>query len=123
MGILIGLIDRIFVVNEGLLEYLILFIGTCAALYPFFLCRMLGAGDIKLMALCLAELGIDGGIRMIFCGLLLVFLHGLWKGFLSGKMEFRGTLLQERFEQFRRQPVRLAGYLLAGYLVYLVWWR
>ena len=27
-------------------------IGTCAVFYTLFLCRMLGAGDIKLMALC-----------------------------------------------------------------------
>lgn len=91
-------------------EYFLLLIGTCAALYPFFLCTMLGAGDIKLMAVCMAALGFDRGMRTLLCGFLLVFLHGLWKFIKSG--------------QWRVRQVRLAGYLLAGFVVsYLGSWR
>ena len=79
--------------------------GTCAVLYPFFLFRMLGAGDIKLMAVCMGVLGFDSGIRMILCGFLTVLLRGLWRFLRTGK--------------FWGQSVRLAGHLLAGYFVYL----
>lgn len=91
-------------------EYLLLLIGTCAVLYPFFLCSMLGAGDIKLMAVCMANLGFHGGIKTLFCGFLLVLLHGLWKFMKTGQWSLR--------------QVRLAGYLLAGYILsYVGSWR
>ena len=50
-------------------------VGTCAVFYALFLCRMLGAGDIKLMALCTGLLGMGPGLRVIFSGLLLAALR------------------------------------------------
>ena len=87
------------------MEYVLLVIGTCAGLYPLFLFRMLGAGDIKLLAVCVGALGFYGGIRMIFCGFLLALFHGVWKSLRSG--------------HFWGQPVRLAGYLFIGYTFHL----
>ena len=43
-------------------------IGTCAVFYTLFLCRMLGAGDIKLMALCTGLLGMGPGLLRAFSG-------------------------------------------------------
>lgn len=50
-------------------------IGTCAVFYTLFLCRMLGAGDIKLMALCTGLLGMGPGLLVIFTGLFLAALR------------------------------------------------
>ena len=77
--ILLGLFIGIFEVRQ-LAEFSVRIIGTCAVLYGFFLCRMLGAGDVKLMALCVGILGVWDGLLMIFCGLILAFLWVLWKG-------------------------------------------
>ena len=90
----------------GILEFAVLVIGTCAVLYPLFLCRMLGAGDIKLLAVCMGILGFYGGLCMILCGFLLALLHGVWKSICFGR--------------FRGQAVHLAGYLFVGYTIYLV---
>lgn len=86
-------------------------IGTCAVLYVFFLCRMLGAGDIKLMAVCVGILGAYDGGWMIFCGLLVALAREMWiaRGWRDGYSEFRG------------RKVRLAPYLLCGYGLWLLY--
>ena len=70
-------------------------VGTCAVFYALFLCRMLGAGDIKLMALCTGLLGMGPGLRVIFSGLLLAALRAagmIWKqGSLWLRMERIGS--------------------------------
>lgn len=48
----------VFILLAGLAARVI---GTCAVFYTLFLCRMLGAGDIKLMALCTGLLGMGPG--------------------------------------------------------------
>ena len=58
----------VFILLAGLAARVI---GTCAAFYTLFLCRMLGAGDIKLMALCTGLLGMGPGLLVIFTGLFL----------------------------------------------------
>lgn len=49
----------VFILLAGLAARVI---GTCAVFYTLFLCRMLGAGDIKLMALCTGLLGMGPGL-------------------------------------------------------------
>ena len=80
-------------------------IGTCAAFYPFFLCRMLGAGDIKLIAVCAGILGIQRTGLMIFCGMMLA----LFVACIRGKVWKHGLLLM------KNQELRLAPYLFAGF--------
>ena len=58
----------VFILLAGLAARVI---GTCAVFYTLFLCRMLGAGDIKLMALCTGLLGMGPGLLVIFTGLFL----------------------------------------------------
>ena len=62
MGIAAGILLS-FAENQGLGEpqalaafggsragyFILRFVGTCVVFYPFFLCRTIGAGDIKLM--------------------------------------------------------------------------
>ncbi|MBQ6834727.1 MAG: hypothetical protein IJO55_09970 [Lachnospiraceae bacterium] len=103
---LCGLIVSSNGLTGGISEFVLLVIGTCSVLYPFFLCRLLGAGDIKLLAVCMGVLGAYGGLRMIFCGFLLALIHGVWKSLRTGS--------------FRGQSVHLAIYLFAGYAVYLI---
>lgn len=61
----------VFILLAGLAARVI---GTCAVFYTLFLCRMLGAGDIKLMALCTGLLGMGPGLLVIFTGLFLAAL-------------------------------------------------
>ena len=84
-------------------------IGTCAVFYGFFLCRMLGAGDIKLMAVCVGMLGVRRGGLMIFCGMVLALF---WTCCESKVWKNGWSLL-------RGKKLRLAPYLLAGYVVTL----
>jgi len=83
-------------------------LGTCALLYIFFLCRVLGAGDIKLMAVSIGFLGIERGMQMIVCGLLLAFIveslrTDRWK---CGYLGLKGV------------KVKLAPYLFFGYCLF-----
>lgn len=80
--------------EEGLIVsagFLACVIGTCAAFYVLFLCRMLGAGDIKLMAVCSGILGPWDGCLVIFLGLFLAAVRGAWilmaDGVLWGRLE------------------------------------
>ena len=67
---------------------------------------MLGAGDIKLMAVCMGILGFSDGLTVIFIGFALAFLHALMKAKKNGV--------------FRGQKLRLAPYLFMGYCAYLI---
>lgn len=82
-------------------------VGTCAVFYGFFLCRMLGAGDIKLMAVCVGVLGMWRGSILIFCGMVLALLPAM----------VRGQVWKYGWLMIRGMKVRLAPYLLGGYLV------
>ena len=67
---------------------------------------MLGAGDIKLMAVCMGVLGFHDGLTMTFIGFALARLHALVKAKRNGG--------------FRGQKFRLAPYLFMGYCAYLI---
>ena len=83
-------------------------IGTCAVFYVFFLKRMLGAGDIKLMAICVGILGIRTGAYVIFLGMLAA---------LAGAC-IKGCVWKHGWLMIRNMELRLAPYLLAGYVVF-----
>ncbi|MBQ7796811.1 MAG: hypothetical protein IJ374_09670 [Lachnospiraceae bacterium] len=105
-----GLVDGRPDVFGELLGFFGRVVGTCAVFYVFFLCRMLGAGDIKLMAVCVGILGVERGGCMIFCGMVLALLVAC----VRMKIWRHGVLC------LRGLKMRLAPYLLAGYCV--SWW-
>ena len=108
-------------------------IGTCAVFYTLFLCRMLGAGDIKLMALCTGLLGMGPGLLVIFTGLFLAALRAagmIWQqGSLWMRMERIGTfiirsgregkLLEYPGREDKRNILRLGPWLFLGYCIWL----
>ena len=69
---------------------------------------MLGAGDIKLMAVCTGFLGIEQGAQMIVCGLLLALIVE----------SFRSKIRKYGYPESRKKKVRLAPYLFLGHCVY-----
>lgn len=108
--------------------------GTCAVLYPFFVCRVIGAGDIKLMGLCIGYLGARDGLYMIFLGMIpaafasAVKIHRegrLWER-MANLTSFAGKIVRER--KFTRYQIKyqksdlipLAPFLFIGYGIYLL---
>lgn len=124
--------------EEGLIVlagFLACVIGTCAVFYVFFLCRMLGAGDIKLMAICSGILGPWDGCLVIFLGLFLAAARGagilmaegaLWRRLerLSGfVIRCRRDGRLEEYPGIRDETERvlhLGPYLFMGYCIWLV---
>ena len=86
-------------------EFLGLWIGTCAVCYGFFLTGMLGAGDIKLMAVCIGMLGIRRGCILIVSGMGLALLAAC----------IRGRIWKHGWLQMKNQELKLAPYLFAGF--------
>lgn len=117
-----------------LAEAVICGIAVCALFYLLFLCRMMGAGDIKLMAFCVSVLGMKDGFPVIFLGLLLAAIHGaeklIAKGLLWEKMARLSTfMLQWGYDgKLREYPgredgdsrIRMGGYLLSGCCLWLL---
>ncbi len=98
------------------IPYLGRIIGTCVVLYGFFHYRLLGAGDIKLMALCVGVLGIDRGLLVIFCGLLAVLAFEWWKE--SRRIGL--PVWEIRYVCLKGRAVRLAPYLFGSYAAWLL---
>lgn len=114
--------------------FLLRFAGTCAVFYVFFRCRMIGAGDVKLMGLVTGFLGVWNGILVLCLGLLLA------AGTAAYRMKKQGTLWTrlERLSQFiiqmgikgrlmeypgyfeKESLLRLGPYLFAGYCLFLL---
>lgn len=111
-------------------------IGICAVFYVLFLCRMLGAGDIKLMALCSGVLGIWDGLLVIFLGLAFAAARAAWRlcsqGILWERImrlaEFAvcsgrdGKLKEYPGRNERESVMRLGPYLFLGYCMWLMVW-
>ena len=118
----------VFILLAGLAARVI---GTCAAFYTLFLCRMLGAGDIKLMALCTGLLGMGPGLLVIFTGLFLAALRAagmIWRqGSLWMRMERIGTFVIRSGKEGKEYPgredkrniLRLGPWLFLGYCIWL----
>ena len=80
-------------------------IGTCALFYGFFLWRKLGAGDIKLMAVCVGILGVWNGVLVLFAGMMLALFSACIKG----------GIYKHGYLHMKNQELKLAPYLFAGY--------
>lgn len=106
--------------------------GTCALFYGLFLCRAMGAGDIKLMAVCTGFLGFWDGLTVIFLGLLLAGAEAVrvmvrnggfrerWTGFFLYAM----CMVRSRsvsiypLRQSTGHEIRLGPYLFWGYCLF-----
>ncbi len=77
--------------------------------YVLFLYKVLGAGDVKLLGICMGFLGVSQGTAVIFCGLVLALIVEIVreKRWNCGYRDLRGV------------RVRLAPYILAGYCMVL----
>ena len=117
---MIGIL-RIIVVCESvdvvyeLLNFLVHVFGTCAVLYILFLRSVLGAGDVKLMAVIVGFHGVDQGIWIIGCGLLLALIVE----------SLRANVKSCGYHGLNGIKVRLAPYLFLGYWLFclFIWER
>ncbi|MCI8512476.1 MAG: hypothetical protein HFE83_10865 [Lachnospiraceae bacterium] len=117
----------------GLLGFFGRILGTCAVLYPFFLCRFFGAGDIKLAALCTGILGVEAGLLTIFFGLLAAAGRAALVLGKRGELRARLWRLMEFVARIKRAHcleaypgweekaglMRLGPWLFGGYCLYL----
>ena len=91
--------------------YLIRIAAIASILFLFFLCRMMGAGDIKCMALICGYLGISSGVRAIGLGMVFgaawSFIRLLRKGLMRERM---GRLFAYVGQVFREKRI-LAYYV------------
>lgn len=133
MGIFAGALGM----KENWFLFFVHVTGTCAVFYIFFLWRMLGAGDIKLMALCVGMLGISNGVLVLFLGLLSASAESLRKlgkrgilwSRLSGLAAF--VIQSGRDRKIREYPgradpcgsLRLGPHLFLGYCAFLLFFR
>lgn len=60
-----------------------------------FLCRLLGAGDVKIMALCVGYLGAEDGIMVLFLGFLLAAVPCARKLIREGQLYSRLSKIAE----------------------------
>lgn len=114
--------------------FVLRFAGTCAVFYLFFLCRMIGAGDIKLMGLIVGFSGLWDGIFILGLGFVIAVVSA------ACRMTRQGTvwLRLERIARFavesgingkiteypgyfeKESLMRLGPYLFAGYCLFLL---
>lgn len=116
-----------------LLFYFGRILAVCALFYGLFLLRMLGAGDIKLMALCVGIAGFEAGLMILLFGFLpaaaCAYIRMRRQGTLSSRIlrltEFVLRAVTER--KFTAYPgreekqglLRMGPFLFAGCCVYL----
>ncbi len=110
-------------------------VAVTAVLFPLFLLRMMGAGDIKLMAIMAGYLGFSSGMRAIgfgcIIGAVLALLKMIMQRNLRNRLEFlfayfkRLILTKEIVPYYRPERdgygvvIPFAVCLLAGYLWFL----
>lgn len=80
-------------------KYLVRLAVTVAVLFPLFLVRMVGAGDIKMIGVMMAYLGFSMGIRAMAYGCILGAVLALTKLLVQRNLRRRLTYL---FVYFRR---------------------
>ena len=103
-------------------SFILRFVGTCAVFYPFFLCRTIGAGDIKLMGV-VTGLGMvfaaaAASYRMIKQGTVWFRLERAARFAVETGMKGRLTEYPGYFE--KESLLRLGPYLFAGYCLFLL---
>lgn len=120
--------------GEAVLWFVIRTGGVCAMFFPFFLCRVLGAGDIKLMALGVGILGTEQGFTVLFTGFVLAAASAAWRMYrtcslfaricrlvrYAGKMRREKRLLPYREWYYEGDVLHLGPYLAAGYTLILL---
>lgn len=98
--------------------------AVVAVLFPLFLCRMMGAGDIKSMALICGYLGSSEGIRAIGAGMALASVWGLVKllrrGILRDRLRYLAAYLARVFRERKAVAYDGAGLDRKGAAVPLV---
>ncbi len=118
----------------GAFGFMVRGFAICAIFYVLYLCRMLGAGDIKLMALCAAILGMEDGLIIIFSGFLLAAVNGactlIKEGLLWEKMArisrfmiqwgYDGKLREYPGRTEKSSRIYMGPYLFAGYCIWLL---
>ena len=70
-------------------SFILRFVGTCAVFYPFFLCRTIGAGDIKLMGVVTGFLGVLDGVLVIGLGMVFAAAAASYRMIKQGTVWFR----------------------------------
>ena len=70
-------------------SFILRFVGTCAVFYPFFLCRTIGAGDIKLMGVVTGFLGVWDGMLVIGLGMVFAAAAASYRMIKQGTVWFR----------------------------------
>lgn len=84
--------------ESGLLSYAVGILFGLAVFVPFFVIRVLGAGDVKMIAFLLGYLGFSAGIRVIVLGFMTGALWGLVKMILQHSFWRRMMILKEYIE-------------------------
>ena len=106
---------------------------VCIIFYPLFRCRMIGAGDIKLMGLCVGYLGYSDGIYMLFLSFVPAAAVSAWKlcrseklwekmeelAAFAVKISREKRLVRYRSRYCRADLIPLGPCLLLGYCFYL----
>ena len=106
---------------------------VCIIFYPLFRCRMIGAGDIKLMGLCVGYLGYSDGIYMLFLSFVPAAAVSAWKlcrseklwekmeelAAFAVKIRREKRLVRYRSRYCRADLIPLGPCLLLGYCFYL----
>lgn len=109
-------------------------VGTCAVFYPFFLCRTIGAGDIKLMGVITGFLGVWDGVLVIGLGMVFAAVAASYRMIKQGTVWFRleraarfavETGIKGRLTEYpgyfeKEGLLRLGPYLFAGYCLFLL---
>ena len=141
MGIVAGILLS-FAENQGLGEpqafvafggsragyFILRFVGTCVVFYPFFLCRTIGAGDIKLMGVIAGFLGVWDSVFVIGLGMIFAAAAASYRMIKQGTVWFRleraarfavETGMRGRLTEYpgyfeKESLLRLGPYLFAG---------
>ena len=109
-------------------------VGTCTVFYPFFLCRSIGAGDIKLMGVITGFLGVWDGVLVIGFGMIFAAVAASYRMIRQGTVWFRleraarfavETGIKGRLTEYpgyseKEGLLRLGPYLFAGYCLFLL---
>lgn len=147
MGIAAGILLS-FAENQGLGEpqafvafggsragyFILRFVGTCVVFYPFFLCRTIGAGDIKLMGVIAGFLGVWDSVFVIGLGMIFAAAAASYRMIKQGTVWFRlervarfavETGMRGRLTEYpgyfeKESLLRLGPYLFAGYCLFLL---
>ena len=69
--------------------FILRFVGTCVVFYPFFLCRTIGAGDIKLMGVIAGFLGVWDSVFVIGLGMIFAAAAASYRMIKQGTVWFR----------------------------------